>query len=774
MLAETELMSQPNDPLQIGEWLADPRDDSLTRGDERVKVEPRTMRLLMRLAQAQGSVVSLDDLLESVWSGVVVGTASVYQSMSQLRKVLGDVEDPPRYIETVARKGYRLVAPVSIPARATSATGRDDAVANPDGAPLEQRKTRKRWVAVALVAGFAILVGVWQFWWRLGADSVPPTVVVLPFLDLTEGNTEQVFCDGLTEETSSWLAQIPTLRVVARTTAFAYRNRNKDVRLIGEELHTTHMVEGSIRRSGDQLRITVQLIDTRTGLHVWSESYDFEKGDALRMQEDIARKVADNLELRVTAETDSRFAERRSRSEEAQRLYLLARAHSQNETNESNEKAIDLYRQALKVDPGFSLAKVWLANAISLRRPFASQPIEKLAPEIESLLADAAREAPDLSDLYVVRGVYYTERRRREEAMRDLTHALELDPNSSEAARLLGFYFITAGEPRDALTYYTMAADRDPRSSFLQAARCMALTQLAQFTVAQPACERARALGPDSAWVYSVSSTLEEARGDLEAAIRWNDQALKRGADMASIQGERALWLLALGLVDDARGIYQRMRTDNPDGARRNSSLLYVGSVTAAVAGGAPGLRAFMRENGLEKPEEPTQQLQLANAAMTAGDAELANELIGAALASPMLAEEDLASPWQAISGYSDLMVIAAALRAKGDAAGADGRLKQLQTLLDRMANSGVRTYGLLQLRAQLEAMNGRGDQAMTAMQQAVELGWRDAWAAEHLPYLAALRARADFRQLLAAVNGRNSITAAKVKGRLAGPASPN
>src|SRR6185436_5655122 len=106
-------MSLPNDPLQIGDWLVDPRDDSIVRGSERIKLEPRTMRLLMMLAQAPGQVVSQDQLLETVWSGVVVGSASVYQSVSQLRKVLGDTDDPPRYIATIARKGYRLIAPVS-------------------------------------------------------------------------------------------------------------------------------------------------------------------------------------------------------------------------------------------------------------------------------------------------------------------------------------------------------------------------------------------------------------------------------------------------------------------------------------------------------------------------------------------------------------------------------------------------------------------------------------------------------------------------------------
>jgi DNA-binding winged helix-turn-helix (wHTH) protein len=116
VLADIELMAPATDPVQIGDWLVDPRDDSLKRGAERVKLEPRTMRLLMRLAQAPGTVVSHDELLESVWTGVVVGPASVYQSMSQLRKLLGDTDDPPRYIETVARKGYRLLATVGPPA----------------------------------------------------------------------------------------------------------------------------------------------------------------------------------------------------------------------------------------------------------------------------------------------------------------------------------------------------------------------------------------------------------------------------------------------------------------------------------------------------------------------------------------------------------------------------------------------------------------------------------------------------------------------------------
>jgi len=765
-------MSLPNDPLQIGDWLVDPRDDSIVRGSERIKLEPRTMRLLMMLAQAPGQVVSQDQLLETVWSGVVVGPASVYQSVSQLRKVLGDTDDPPHYIETVARKGYRLLAAVSAAPKRAGAKPEDAgagvaaaSVPAPEPAPGVRR--HRRWPVAVLGAALAILGALWQFWLKDASSPTPPTVVVLPFLDLTEDKNQQIFCDGLTEEMSSWLAQIPTLHVVARTSAFAYRNRNQDARLIGQELKTTHMVEGSIRKSGDHLRITVQLIDTRTGLHVWSESYDFEKGDALTMQEDVARKVADNLELRITAETDSRFAARRSHSEDAERLYLLAMAHMNRLDNQSNEKAIELFGQALAADPGFSLAKVWLANAIVLRRSYSARPVETLAPEVEPLLADVAKTTPELPDLYVVRGYYYTEMRRRDDAIRDLRHALELNPNSSRAASKLGFFYLTAGEPRDALTYYTMAADSDPRSHYLQSMRCLSLVKLAEFTGAAAACERARALGPDSAWVYSVSSSLEIARGDFEAAFRWNDLALKRGSDTASIQGQRASWLVTLGLLQDAATVYQHARIANPDGARRDPALVYAGSLSACATRGTNGLREFMRDNDLAAANEPTQLFELANAALTSGDPGLANELVSRALASPMLLEEDLASPWNASVGSSYLLVIAAALRASGDSAGADRRLQELNALLDRMANAGVRTHGAFYARAQVAAMRGMPDQAMVALQQAAQMGWREAWAAEHQPYLATLRDRSDFRELLAAVNARNADTATKLRPKL-------
>lgn len=773
MLPGPELMPPANDPVVIGEWLVDPRDDSVTRGTERVKLEPRTMRLLMRLAQSPGQVVSLDDLLESVWSGVVVGTASVYQSMSQLRKVFGDTEDPPRYIETVARKGYRLVAGVSpapAVARSLSPIG---PVAAPQPAPegpapvAPSTSRRMKWPALALAV---VLVGAGISWWWFAHDAapaVPPSIVVLPFNDLTPGKTEQAFCDGLTEETSNWLAQLPTLHVVARTSAFAYRDRNADVRTIGKELQTTHLLEGSLRRSGNRVRITVQLIDTSTGFHVWSQSYDKEADDVLEVQEDIARKVADNLELRVTAETDSRFAGRRSKSAAAYDRYVLARSHTARQDAESLARAIKLYRDALKEDPSFALAKVWLAHALISERYYSQKPIEELAPEVESLLADVEKSAGDLVDLYVVRGQFHTEMRQREAAMRDLQYALKLNPNSTSAASKLGFYFLTMGQPRDALTYYTIASSLDPQVASFHGSRCLAFAELAAYEMAEAACERARALKPESPVVYTFSGQLAEARGDLEQAVEWSDAALKNGSDIAAIQNDRAQWLVDLGMTREAGEVYKRALAENPAAARRNAGLTFAGSMAAIDQGAADGLRRFIRENALAETSDPGPLFELADAMLMVNDARTAQEYVTRALASPHLAAEDLASPWQASGGHSYLLIIAAASRGNGDEAGATRRLDELGVLLTRMDAAGVQTHGLHGLKAEYAAMRGNADEAMAELRLAVQMGWRAAWLAEKQPYFQSLRARTDFRDLIAAVNARNAETAAKLKSRL-------
>ncbi len=311
--------------LHIGEWIADPSDDSLTRGTERTRLDPRAMQLLLRLARSPGTVVSQNTLLDDVWAGVVVSPSSVYQTVSQLRKALGDTQSPPSYIETVSRKGYRLIAPVApvLPVAAAAAAPAPPPELPgpaPSAAAFTERRARRapsRAYRLAAIFVAVVLVAAAAAW--LARETPPDSIVVLPFEDLTPGKTEQAFCDGMTEELSNWLVQIPGLRVVARASANRFRGKDVDVRQIGRDLGVTHVLKGSLRRSGNMMRITAQLIDTKTGYGIWSRPYTVLVDDFLKTQEGIAREVAANMQLRLTLESDRRFAQRSSDSPAANR-----------------------------------------------------------------------------------------------------------------------------------------------------------------------------------------------------------------------------------------------------------------------------------------------------------------------------------------------------------------------------------------------------------------------------------------------------------------------
>ena len=612
------------------------------------------------------------------------------------------------------------------------------------------------WGASALAA--MLVAGVIFFWWRGGVNPVkppPPSIAVLPFVDLSVDKTQQPLCDGVTEELSNWLAQIPMLRVVARSSAFAFRDRQTDVREIGRQLRTSHVIEGSLRRAGNITRVTVQLIATRDGYNVWSGSYDTSGTNVIEVQEEVARAVASSLELRLTEVTVATMSERRSASPQAYATYLVARHHQQQRTKQDNERAIELYREAINLDPNFALAQVGLAYAYLNQRYFNDRPIEEIARDARPLLERAVQKAPRLADVYVVRGALETELLQHDAALRDLHRAEALNPNSREAASELGFYYLVNGQPRDALRYYSQAAELDPLDYNLAAQRCTALADLGRFDGAAAACDRSRGLNPQSAWAYSVSSDLEEARGRLVEALRWNSAALARSGDAQDVYAQRGRFLLSLGLPDRARETFDRalVATGNTSAS---PSLSWVGLVTAYDAGGLQALHQRIASLGLADASDPEVLFELADVELLAGEPRAARAFTDRALASPELKPDDLASPWLARTGRAYLLIAAAAHQATGDAPGAAQRLATLTALLDRLTAAGMRRHGVYELQAQVAALSGDADGAMRALQRAADQGWREVWLAEREPYFATLRPRADFRALLQRLRADN------------------
>jgi TolB-like protein/DNA-binding winged helix-turn-helix (wHTH) protein len=741
--------------LHIGDWVVDSDTDTIARGSELAKLEPRAMRLLLLLAQVPGAVISVDRMLTEVWPGVIVGPASVYQAISQLRRALADTDPEPTYIATVPRKGYRLIAPVrpvtasttALPGEPVSApaTSRPADVA----APVVPKHGRLRPVlgsvaALALVGLLAALL--WSPLQHYFAPApITPSIVVLPFIDMTDAKQDQAFCDGLTEELSNWLAQIPTLRVVARTSAFAYQGRDVDVRTIGRELGASHLLEGSVRRSGNQLRITAQLVSTRDGFHLWSANFDRPIDDVVKVQEEIARSVADNLEIRLTEQTGQGFAARRGGTPQAYQLYLLARHHQQGLTRDDNDRAIDLYQQALSLDKNFALAYTGLASAYINQSYLNGLSIKEVADKAEPLLATAVRLDANLPDIYTARGALRSDQGRNDEALRDLRHAIDLNPNDSDALTEMGYLFIYNARPRDALASYSAAATLDPRNFNLQARRCIAFTDMARFDEADLACAHARALAPGSSWALVASSWLDWARGRIDDALKWNAQALQESPNEFTLYKDRSNLLLSLGLPASARATLERARQAAPS----DEAVAVRLALISYYQGGAPALREQLAATHFEASTRADTLLLAARLQLLLHDAPAARRLLDQALAATDLGRDTLDNAWIEREGESNELALALTELWMDDRPAALRRLDALATRVQGLMQAGVERYGAYKLRAEVLALRADADGAMLALRHAADLGWREAMQAEHDPAFESLRARSDYRALI-------------------------
>jgi transcriptional activator of cad operon len=764
--------------LQIGEWTVNPSLDTISRVSETQKLEPRTMRLLICLADAAGEVVSVERLLNEVWSGVVVGSASVYQSVSQLRKLLGDVDPDPTYIATVPRKGYRLIASVRrIESTGAQLTGPQltstQAESLAESVTTAAPMVARRRTLLPLIAAAAILIAVvvaGRLIWKTSSTAKlsPATVnsiVVLPFIDMTGDKSDQSFCDGLTEELSNWLAQIPTLRVVARTSAFAFRGQGEDVRKIGKALDTNHILEGSMRRSGDHMRVTVQLIDALTGYHLWSEDFDRPVADAIKMQEDISRSVAKTLQVRLTPEADRQLAARRSGDPQVVKLYFLGRYYQQQLTPDSTDRAIGLYREVLMADAAFTPAYVQLAFGLLNKAYFRDIPIADIAPEVESLIASALRMDDKFSGAYAARGTLRSEQFRTNEALDDLRLAIKLDPSNMGAYARIGRLQLRYGEPRKALESYDRAAALDPLNSTLQAQRCTALTDVGQYDDASKACERARTLQPGSAAAAERSTWLAESRGLIDEALRWNSEAIKSEPnDDFDLYWTRATLFLSVGLSAQAREAVELGRGAAKDETGANAASVRV----VYCEGGKEALRRYLDSAHLEYVQSAVTLMEAAYSRLILGDASAVSKLIEEGLAAHDRPPGFADLPWYArgerATGTSYRIDLAAAQLALGDRTSAMRELDVVLDMVNKMMAAGVQRHTTYELRAKVYALEGKNDDAMRDLTTAAKLGWRGAWWAVNEPYFATLRPRSDFQALIAQVSRSNDQLIANLK----------
>jgi transcriptional activator of cad operon len=322
-------------PLLVGEWRVHPASGEISRNGETARLEARTMKLLLCLAERAGEVVSIDDLLNQAWSGVIVSPDSVYQAVASLRRQLGDDPRQPSYIATVPRLGYRMVAEVrpwtepdqdrtgpvashhgdQSAAYAVASPAKGTQPASAENPPrIRQPRRGVMWAAVltACLAAVAFLVFLSgsararRAAQAAAAAQAQRSIAVLPLLDLTEGMTNGEFADGITEELIDKLSKVPGLRVPTATSSFYFKDKQMPLADIARSLGVTYVLDGSLRRSNGWVRVDTRLVRAENGYVIWSQTYDQPMDNILKIQDDIAGKVTHALESSIGAETAPR------------------------------------------------------------------------------------------------------------------------------------------------------------------------------------------------------------------------------------------------------------------------------------------------------------------------------------------------------------------------------------------------------------------------------------------------------------------------------------
>jgi TolB-like protein/DNA-binding winged helix-turn-helix (wHTH) protein len=545
-----------------------------------VDISSRAFELLYYLASHPHELIEKQRLLKAVWHNAVVEENNLHQQISALRKVLGEAAGDHRFIVTVTGRGFRFVQNVerldSLPSAAgtssAEALNRRAAEEAPSSAVMEvatgnpaapaatgetdsrpHLRRAGRYVVATAAASVVLIAGAAYAVWvgsepppaessamsmsaearpRVAVASEVLSIAVLPFADLSTDHDQMYFAEGLSEELLTALGRIRGLRVIGRTSSFSFKGKNEDTRRLAAALGVRHLLEGSVRRDGERLRITARLVDGTNGSQVWSETYERKTGDVFTVQEQIADSVAATLRIALRPERVATAG--RTRNVEAYDAYLAGRAVMNRFGSTHAREAIELLERAVRLDQDFALAWAALAEAYTFAMDFPSPSSSPLtAVEVQQRISSAALRAfelaPDAPETLRSAGMVSMQNRNWAEAERRLHRAAELaGPYNYDDNMLYATFLMNVGRANEAVPYIERAMHAEP-------------------LLLRPVVFRA---------------ALHEMRGELDAA----ELLLQSSSALEGHESMRKQGLIMIGLARrDRRGL-RRLLTE--DGSR--------------------------------------------------------------------------------------------------------------------------------------------------------------------------------------------------------------
>jgi len=536
------------DRVQFGVFELDLQNAELRKSGVKVKLQDQPLKILEALLENPGQIVTREELRNRIWPAntFVEFDQGLYNAMARLRDTLSDSSENPRFIETVARRGYRFIAPATVPVQPP-----DPAIEAAPEPGVSRRPVRlRRWIssliaglsggALLLVIMFAFDVGGAREWLRSRTTPIR-SIAVLPLQNLSNDPQQEYFADGMTDDLITELAQLGDLRVTSRTSAMRYKNTNKTLAQIARELNVDAVIEGSVLKEGDRVRVTAQLIQADSDRHLWAQSYERDLRNVLMLQDEIARGIVEQVRANLRPHGNVREV-----NPDAYEAYLRGRYDFNNATSEANlESSISNFELAIAKDPQSALAYSGLAVAYSALADFYRAPNDVM-PRAEEAATHALQLDDTLSEAHDALGwVGFAYRWNWPLAEQHLRRAIQLNPYNALAHDHYGYFLASVKGQEQAFAENQLARELDPFSLTILADSGFYFYMGRQYDRAIEQGRRALELDPNCGTCRIYIGLAEVQKGQFKEAVDEIQPVNLPGAATVDVATKASIFALA-------------------------------------------------------------------------------------------------------------------------------------------------------------------------------------------------------------------------------------
>ena len=624
-------VENPPHILRFGDFEVDAATGLLRRRGVRVKLQDQPLQILLMLLLRPGQAVTREELRKTLWPSdtFVDFDHSLNSAVMRLREALGDSAERPRFVETLPKRGYRFLAPVTpvstdtqsptenprsskaseaaaaeiqvvdagnvakptlvlAPSITSTETPQAAPVSTSAPAPLQpaiETKSRANRLVVGTVLLILIVAVIGVVAWRqlrAGRGERIESLVVLPIENLTGDSNQDYLADGITDELTADLAKIRSLRVISRTSAMSYKGTRKPLPDIAHDLKVDAVVEGTLRRSGNRIRITAELIQASSDRHLWVETYDTQIQDILATESDVVRAIAKEIRVKFTPEQQRQLAAR-AMGAAPYETYLKGRYYWNQRTADGMKRAIGYFEQAIQQDPNSALAYAGLADAYDIMASaiIEAVPTKDAYPKAKEAALRAVQLDDSLAEAHTsLATMSFNYDWNWPAAERELKRALEIDPNYATAHQRYSIYLMAMGRTDESLTEMTRAHTLDPLSVSINFSLGWRLFFAHRYDDAIAQLRATLEMDPNFALAHRVLGQVYEQKGQLSDAILELQTAARLSSDSPLVLGALGHAYAHVGRRRDAEQVLQHMLAKNSE---RYVSPIHIAEVYAGL-----------------------------------------------------------------------------------------------------------------------------------------------------------------------------------------------